>query len=78
MRAIELLNQQVKELEGVITSQQERIQTLEGRLAKESPTSSLPAKRLWLVEHQVEENQCHGCRQLTRAMFPASVWAPAQ
>jgi transposase len=40
--AIGRLNQQVKELEGVITSQQEQIKTLQGRVAKDSHNSSLP------------------------------------
>jgi transposase len=40
--AIERLNQQLKELEGVITSQQEQIKTLRGKLAKDSHNSSLP------------------------------------
>ena len=40
--AIGNLRQQVRELEAVITSQQERIKALEGRLAKDSHNSSLP------------------------------------
>jgi transposase len=149
--AIERLNQQVKELEGVITSQQEQIKMLQGRLAKDSHNSSLPpssdrfvrpikslrkksgkkpggqagheghhlkqvdrpdevlihqvracshcqqdlrseaasiaerrqvidlpVKRLWVVEHQVEEKQCPCCGKRTRAPFPTEVSAPAQ
>ncbi len=38
----------------------------------------LPAKRLWVTEHRVEEKQCPRCFHLTRAHFPASVKAPAQ
>ena len=38
----------------------------------------LPAKRLWVTEHQVEEKQCPVCSHRTRAPFPASVLAPAQ
>lgn len=38
----------------------------------------LPAKRLWVKEHRVEEKQCPVCFHLTRASFPASVRAPAQ
>src|SRR5256884_1094520 len=38
----------------------------------------LPAKRLWVTEHRVEEKQCPRCFHLTRAHFPASVRAPAQ
>src|SRR6266581_4995578 len=37
----------------------------------------LPAKRLWVTEHRVEEKQCPRCFHLTRAHFPASVKAPA-
>src|SRR2546426_3335799 len=38
----------------------------------------LPAKRLWVTEHRVEEKQCPRCFHLTRAHFPASVKARAQ
>src|SRR5437667_11224388 len=38
----------------------------------------LPAKRLWVTEHRVEEKQCPVCYHLTRAPFPAAVAAPAQ
>src|SRR5258706_3704269 len=38
----------------------------------------LPAKRLWVTEHRVEEKQCPVCSHLTRASFPATVSAPAQ
>lgn len=38
----------------------------------------LPVKRLWVIEHRVEEKQCPQCFHLTRASFPATVSAPAQ
>jgi transposase len=38
----------------------------------------LPAKRLWVTEHRVEEKQCPACFHLTRAAFPEQVCAPAQ
>ncbi len=38
----------------------------------------MPAKRLWVVEHRVEEKQCPCCFHLNRACFPATVSAPAQ
>src|SRR5713226_5579315 len=38
----------------------------------------LPAKRLWVTEHRVEEKQCPLCSHLTRASFPTAVVAPAQ
>ena len=38
----------------------------------------LPAKRLWVTEHQVEEKPCPVCCHRTRASFPAAVSAPAQ
>ncbi|MFL5667692.1 MAG: IS66 family transposase [Ktedonobacteraceae bacterium] len=38
----------------------------------------LPAKRVWVVEHRVEEKGCPRCGKLTRAPFPAAVRAPAQ
>jgi transposase len=151
IQAIEGLQKQVKDLEGVIALQQERIKTLEGQVAKDSHNSSLPpssdrfvrapkslrqpsgkkpggqkghrghhlrqmqapdeilihpvlacphcqhdlrglpatiperrqvidlpAKRLWVREHRVEEKQCPVCYHLTRAPFPAGVSAPAQ
>ena len=40
--------------------------------------ADLPAKRLWVTEHWVEEKQCPVCSHLTRAPFPATVAAPAQ
>lgn len=42
IHAVELLQKQIKELEGVITSQQEQITMLQARLAKDSHNSSLP------------------------------------
>ena len=42
IHAVGVLHKQIKELEGVITSQQEQIKTLQGRVAKDSHTSSLP------------------------------------
>ena len=38
----------------------------------------LPAKRLWVTEHQVEEKQCPLCYHLTRAPFPAGVASAVQ
>jgi transposase len=38
----------------------------------------LPAKRLWVTEHRVEEKQCPVCSHRTRAPFPAAIAAPAQ
>lgn len=151
IHAIEALQQQVQDLQGVISAHQERIKTLEGQLAKNSHNSSLPpssdrfvrtpkslrqksgkkpggqpghkghalrqveapdeilihqvescacchqdletcsgriaerrqvidlpTKRLWVMEHQVEEKQCPACLHLTRASFPPGVLAPAQ
>ncbi len=148
--AINSQQEQVKVLEGLIASQQERITTLERQQAKDSHNSSLPpssdrfvrppkswrqksgkkaggqqghrghslqqietpdavrihpvlyceqchydlqtqptdvpekrqvidlpAKRLWVTEHRVEEKQCPKCFHLTRASFPATVSAPA-
>lgn len=42
IHAVEVLHKQIKELEGVITSQQEQIKTLQARVAKDSHNSSLP------------------------------------
>ena len=42
IHAIESLQQRVKDLEGVVAFQQERIKTLEGQQAKDSHNSSLP------------------------------------
>lgn len=38
----------------------------------------VPTKRLWVMEHHVEEKPCPTCFHLTRASFPAAVKAPAQ
>ncbi len=38
----------------------------------------LPVKRLWVIEHRVEEKQCPACFHLTRANFPVEVEAPTQ
>ncbi len=37
----------------------------------------LPAKRIWVTEHRIEEKQCPKCFHLTRASFPTTVSAPA-
>lgn len=42
IHAVELLQKQIKELEGVITSQHEQITRLQARLAKDSHNSTLP------------------------------------
>src|SRR5689334_19889941 len=42
IQAVEAQQKQIKELEGVIASQQECIKTLEGQLVKDSHNSSLP------------------------------------
>jgi transposase len=47
-------------------------------LPERRQVTDLPAKRLWVTEHRVEEKQCPVCSHLTRASFPASVSAPAQ
>ncbi len=44
---------------------------------REQP-ADLPAKRLWVTEHRVEEKQCPVCFHLTRAAFPAEVRAPGK
>jgi transposase len=38
----------------------------------------LPAKRLWVTEHRLEEKQWPACYHLTRAPFPTAVAAPVQ
>lgn len=38
----------------------------------------LPAMRLWVREHRVEEKPCPVCSHRTRAAFPSEVSAPAQ
>jgi transposase len=151
IQAITQLHKRVEELQGVITSQQEHIKTLEARRALDSHNSNLPpssdrfarpikslrqpsgkkpggqkghrgyhlqqvevpdeilihpvlscshcqhdlraqhanlpearqvidlpAKRLWVIEHRVEEKQCPCCFHLSRAAFPANISAPAQ
>ncbi|HJT59163.1 MAG TPA: IS66 family transposase [Ktedonobacteraceae bacterium] len=48
------------------------------RIAERRQVIDLPVKRLWVVEHQVEEKQCSCCGSVTRAGFPTEVCAPAQ
>ncbi|GHO71672.1 hypothetical protein KSC_105640 [Ktedonobacter sp. SOSP1-52] len=43
IHAINALHNQVKDLDGVTVSQQKRIKTLEGQVAKDSQNSSLPS-----------------------------------
>lgn len=38
----------------------------------------VPAKRLWVVEHRVQEKCCPHCGTFTRATFPTALKAPAQ
>jgi transposase len=49
-----------------------------GSVAESRQVLDLPAKRLWVTEHQVQEKVCPVCAQVTRANFPADVSAPAQ
>jgi len=52
--------------------------TQKASLPERRQVIDLPAKRLWVREHRVEEKQCPVCSHLTRAPFPATVVAPAQ
>lgn len=54
------------------------LEPCEARIAERRQVIDLPVKRLWVLEHQVEEKQCPVCLHLTRASFPADVLAPAQ
>ena len=54
------------------------LRTQKASLPERRQVIDLPAKRLWVTEHRVEEKQCPVCYHLTRAPFPAPVSAPAQ
>src|SRR3989454_3455449 len=57
---------------------QHDLRTQKASVPERRQVIDLPAKRLWVTEHRVEEKQCPRCFHLTRATFPASVKAPAQ
>src|SRR6266700_6538090 len=57
---------------------QHDLRTQKASVPERRQVMDLPAKRLWVTEHRVEEKQCPRCFHLTRATFPASVKAPAQ
>src|SRR6266699_3307543 len=57
---------------------QHDLRTHKASIPERRQVIDLPAKRLWVTEHRVEEKQCPVCSHLTRAPFPATVSAPAQ
>ena len=57
---------------------QHDLRTQPAELPERRQVIDLPAKRLWVTEHRVEEKQCPKCFHLTRASFPTGVKAPAQ
>jgi transposase len=57
---------------------QHDLRTQKASLPERRQVIDLPARRLWVTEHRVEEKQCPRCFHLTRAPFPAPVSAPAQ
>src|SRR2546421_737719 len=77
--------QQVEEPDHILMHPVERcercqhdLRTQKGSVPERRQVMDLPAKRLWVTEHRVEEKQCPRCFHLTRAPFPASVKARAQ
>jgi len=54
------------------------LRTQRANLPERRQVIDLPAKRLWVTEHRVEQKQCPKCFHLTRASFPTTVAAPAQ
>jgi transposase len=54
------------------------LNTCEAQIAERRQVIDLPVKRLWVLEHRVEEKQCPVCLHLTRASFPANILAPTQ
>src|SRR6266516_3118923 len=57
---------------------QHDLRTQPADLPERRQVIDLPAKRLWITEHRVEEKQCPTCYHLTRAPFPTAVSAPVQ
>src|SRR5712691_7399450 len=57
---------------------QQDLRAQKASLPERRQVMDLPVKRLWVIEHRVEEKQCPACFHLTRASFPAMVKAPAQ
>jgi len=57
---------------------QRDLRTRPAIIAERRQVIDLPVKRLWVIEHQIEEKQCPQCFHLTRASFPAAVKAAVQ
>jgi len=57
---------------------QHDLRTQEATIPERRQVIDLPAKRLWVTEHRVEEKPCPACYHLTRAPFPTVVSAPVQ
>jgi transposase len=57
---------------------QEPLEGVVGSLKERRQVHDLPAVRLLVREHQVEEVRCPSCQQVNAGSFPAGVEAPAQ
>jgi transposase len=57
---------------------QRDLRTCPAIIAERRQVIDLPTKRLWVMEHRVEEKQCPQCSHLSRALFPAAVKAAVQ
>src|SRR5579859_158588 len=57
---------------------QQDLRTVPSLQGERRQVVDVPAPRLWVQEHQVEQKQCPACQQITVASFPAEVAAPLQ
>lgn len=78
LRQVEMPDEIVTHRVGCCAHCHQDLDTCSARIAERRQVIDLPTKRLWTIEHRVEEKRCLICLHLTRASFPADVQAPAQ
>ena len=78
LRHVEIPDEIVTHRVGCCAHCHQGLDTCSATIAERRQVIDLPVKRLWVLEHQVEEKQCPVCLHLTRASFPTDVLASAQ